>query len=390
MIDKTPMAKILINATSCRNGGAVQVVDGLIRTLLRLHPQPAADLQWIFALSKPVYESVRSIMTSQLKFEVLDDAPGDFLKGYSTRRRLLEIERHDKPDLVFTVFGPSYVRFRAPELMGFANAFMIQPGLSHYANHPWCRIVLSMMKKYLRVRYVRSAAALWVETKAAKDGIAKFARIAPDNIHVVPNSVNPELSRVARKTTEKPTDLVFISAAYWHKNHLVLPRVAACLERMNIMPDDWRFSVTIDTKSVIWSRMKKDFSCLGLLHRIHNYGPVPVSRCADVYAQALLLVHPSLLEVFSATYLEAMWFGVPIAASDRPFAREVCGDAAVYFDPLNPESIAQAIASVVEDSSIRRQLVLNGERCLGRFPSPNEKYETLVNLAIKLSTQTSQ
>lgn len=384
------MTKILINATSCRNGGAVQVADGLIRTLLRLYPKPTAELQWIFALSKPVYESVKSVITPHLRLEVLDYAPGEFLKGYSTRHRLLEMERSDKPDLVFTVFGPSYVRFKAPELMGFANPFMIQSGSSHYENHPWYRIALSLIKKHIRVRYVRSAAAIWVETNAAKEGIARFARIAPDKIHVVPNSVNPELSRVARKTVGKPTDLVFISAAYWHKNHLVLARVAACLEDMNILPTDWRFSVTVDFKSVIWSKMKRDFCRLGLLHRIHNYGPVPVSRCADVYAQALLLVHPSLLEVFSATYLEAMWFGVPIAASDRSFAKEVCGDAAVYFDPLKPESIAKAIASVLEDSSLRRQLILNGERRLGRFPSPDEKYETLVNLAIKSANQTSQ
>ena len=51
------------------------------------------------------------------------------------------------------------------------------------------------------------------------------------------------------------------------------------------------------------------------------------------------MILPTLLESFSATYIEAMFHGKTILTSDLDFARDVCGEAAFYFDPLNPQSI---------------------------------------------------
>jgi glycosyltransferase involved in cell wall biosynthesis len=37
----------------------------------------------------------------------------------------------------------------------------------------------------------------------------------------------------------------------------------------------------------------------------------------------------------------------PVAVSDIPPLREVCGDAATYFDPLEPEDIARGIRDAI-------------------------------------------
>ena len=55
---------------------------------------------------------------------------------------------------------------------------------------------------------------------------------------------------------------------------------------------------------------------------------------------AAALVYPSLYEGFGIPCVEAMACGCPVAASNVASLPEVCGDAAVYFDPLSPESIA--------------------------------------------------
>ena len=54
--------------------------------------------------------------------------------------------------------------------------------------------------------------------------------------------------------------------------------------------------------------------------------------------------------------LEALAAGIPTACSDIPPLREVAGDAALFFDPLDEDAIAAAIESVMTDAPLRERL----------------------------------
>src|SRR5215213_8016876 len=75
---------------------------------------------------------------------------------------------------------------------------------------------------------------------------------------------------------------------------------------------------------------------------VESVGYVTQDELASLYRRASALVFPSLYEGFGQPPLEAMACGCPVACSDLPPLREVCGDAAVYFDPEDPEAIAAA------------------------------------------------
>ncbi|MEY2517397.1 MAG: hypothetical protein QOJ89_4755 [bacterium] len=64
---------------------------------------------------------------------------------------------------------------------------------------------------------------------------------------------------------------------------------------------------------------------------------------ADLYAGAACLVAHSYLESFGMTPAEALLCGTPVAASDIPAHREVCGDRACYYDPADVEALAAAV-----------------------------------------------
>lgn len=66
-----------------------------------------------------------------------------------------------------------------------------------------------------------------------------------------------------------------------------------------------------------------------------------------------VLASASLDEGYGLPLAEAMAMGVPVVASDIPIFREVCGNGALYCDPHNPQTFAQAIASL--DASTTRQ-----------------------------------
>ena len=77
--------------------------------------------------------------------------------------------------------------------------------------------------------------------------------------------------------------------------------------------------------------------------RAEALGRVSQTELVDLYRRAAALVFPSLYEGFGQPALEALACACPAAVSDLPPLREVCGDAAVYFDPTDPESIAAGV-----------------------------------------------
>ncbi len=90
-------------------------------------------------------------------------------------------------------------------------------------------------------------------------------------------------------------------------------------------------------------------------------------QLADLLTHAIALVLPSLHEGFGLTALEAMAAGVPVVAARSSGVVETCGDAAVYADPHDPQSFADAIARVSADAALRRDLSERGRRHAAEF-----------------------
>jgi glycosyltransferase involved in cell wall biosynthesis len=91
------------------------------------------------------------------------------------------------------------------------------------------------------------------------------------------------------------------------------------------------------------------------------------SRLAELYASALALVHPALHEGFGLTALEAMHAGVPVLAARSPGVVETCAEAVEYFDPRDPEGLADAISELLCDEARRRELSRLGRERAGAF-----------------------
>lgn len=98
-----------------------------------------------------------------------------------------------------------------------------------------------------------------------------------------------------------------------------------------------------------------------------NVGPVPQTELHGYFRYSAALIQPTVLESFSTTYLEAMQFGTPILTSDMDFAREVCGDAAVYFDPWRADAVADVIERFRADPTIGSGLVEIGKQRMQQF-----------------------
>jgi glycosyltransferase involved in cell wall biosynthesis len=84
-------------------------------------------------------------------------------------------------------------------------------------------------------------------------------------------------------------------------------------------------------------------------------GAISYQTLEQEYQQADLGIFASSCETFGMIVLEKMSVGLPVACSERSSMHEILCDGGVYFDPLNPQSIAKAIEEYLLSPQLREQ-----------------------------------
>jgi glycosyltransferase involved in cell wall biosynthesis len=110
---------------------------------------------------------------------------------------------------------------------------------------------------------------------------------------------------------------------------------------------------------------------LSLSSRVKHLGQIDVSDLVAVYKLATLVVIPTLFESISIPMYEAFSLGVPVCASNVLALPEQAGDAAVLFDPMSPQDMADKITATLCDTSLRARLVQRGMERIGAMNIDN-------------------
>lgn len=111
----------------------------------------------------------------------------------------------------------------------------------------------------------------------------------------------------------------------------------------------------------------KKIGDLSLRANIHLTGYLPNQELPYLYNLSELFVYPSRRESFGIPPLEAMACGVAVISSATSSMPEVGGDAAVYIQPEDPETIANAITQLLTDATLREAHIEKGIRHASKF-----------------------
>jgi glycosyltransferase involved in cell wall biosynthesis len=99
----------------------------------------------------------------------------------------------------------------------------------------------------------------------------------------------------------------------------------------------------------------------------------------NLYACALVFVYPSFYEGFGMPILEAFANNCPVCLSDTSCFPEIAGEAGIYFNPSDEESIRCSITKVLNDSKYRSDMILAGNERLNQFSWKKTADETFVS-----------
>ncbi|MBI2902623.1 MAG: glycosyltransferase family 4 protein [Candidatus Methylomirabilis oxyfera] len=114
---------------------------------------------------------------------------------------------------------------------------------------------------------------------------------------------------------------------------------------------------------------------MGLSEAARFIGLQPRSRLFELYAEADLMVVPSLSESFCYVALEGAMAGIPIVATNVGGIPDVLGDAAILVPPMDPAALARGILTLLSDSTTATANATQArERAVARFG-----FETMVD-----------
>ena len=91
------------------------------------------------------------------------------------------------------------------------------------------------------------------------------------------------------------------------------------------------------------------------------------AEMASLYRHALSFVFPSLYEGFGIPILEAFSNNCPVCLSNASCFPEVAGDAAMYFEPQNAQSMYDTLKEVISSASLREELRTRGAERIQEF-----------------------
>jgi len=364
---------VMVNATNLVKGGGVQVATSFV---VEAEKAAVSDIRWHYLLSKEVAAELAALGVEPERAYVFEDSPAH---NRSCQQTIFGLERQLNPDVIFSVFGPVFMQFRSPHLMGLGNGWITHSTWLAFKSLGSPPLIAKQFAVTFYKGYWARQADRWVvEATNSRDGMLRRLHVDPAAVAVVPNSCAALFGDARVPDAEFPAPnktvrFLYLSAWYGHKNIQSIPRVAAELKRL--APDrNVKFVITIPDDEPGLATLLANAAELGVTDCIENVGRVPLADAVQLYASVDACFMPSLLETFSANYPEAMATGRPIVASDLDFAHAICGDAATYFDPTSPEAAAHVILKLLSDPQEWQRSINRGRAVVGALPTPHSKY----------------
>ncbi|HEX7613826.1 MAG TPA: glycosyltransferase family 1 protein [Thermoanaerobaculia bacterium] len=321
--------RILVDARKARDFGIGTYIRGLLGGLARLQ---------VFDLRALVLPGEEGLLATGVTATTCAARHYSLDELVAVRRAISAVapDLFHAPHYVVPFFPPRATVVTIHDLMHLNRSEHAAPAKRAYA-------------RWMIGRALRLSARVIAVSDATKKEILAFGPEWGGKVVVIPNGIREDFFEGGE---EKGSYLLFLGNDKPHKN--------------------------LDGLLSAWPRVRAAHPALSLVlagvapGRVHAEGVrvlgfVPDAEVPGLVAGARALVLPSFAEGFGLPVIEAQAAGTPVACSDIPALREAAGDAAVFFDPHDISSIADALNMLLGDEEKRRFLRNGGRERAAQF-----------------------
>ncbi len=220
----------------------------------------------------------------------------------------------------------------------------------------------------------------WVKKKLIK----KYPSLVTEKISVIYEGVEEKFNEIKSKTISKRVlkkynlkkpYLLYVGSVYPHKN---LERLILGLKKANQFSTNEKMInlIIVCARDVFLQRLKKTIKNYKAENFVKCLGFVNDEDLKILYYESLSFITPSLMEGFGLPGLEAMAAGCPVLSSKQSSLPEIYDKAALYFNPLDIDDIAEKIRTIHSSNELRRKLIKTGKQRVKNFSWQKTKDET--------------
>jgi glycosyltransferase involved in cell wall biosynthesis len=365
--------KVVINAASAKMGGAVTYIMPVLRSL----PPPESGYEFDVLLPPETAEKMEGLPPN-VRLTVTSAGRAAYWKRLwweqVTLRRWL---KKRKADALFATGNFGMFRCPVRQLLLVTNALYFSRIYRQelVARHSWRIRVPFELRRWLICRSVRQADVVMTPTRAMLDELRQFVEVESRKALVNYFGIDPlgpsspEDDRGNRDLppgNNSVVRLIYVSLYAEHKNLTTLLKTMPLLNKNR--SGKFLLKTTADPAwdGAAWTLQREDDLAVAcrpdVAPSVAFVGPLNMEQTHRLYKEGDIFVFPSLCESFGHPMVEAMAHGLPVVAADTPVNHEICGEAAVYFSPLNPEDLARQVAGVAADAALRERLATEGRR----------------------------
>jgi len=230
---------------------------------------------------------------------------------------------------------------------------------------------------------VKKASKVIAVSQNTKNDIIRHFKISSEKIAVTYEGIDSQFKIIndkekldrLRKKYNIPNSFIFYTGVWRnHKNLVGLVKAFGILKNKHKL--DCQL-VLGGKEDPYYPEVRKTWENLGLEKDIIRTGFIDQEELPLFYNAAEIFVIPSFYEGFGLIGLEAMACGTPVVSSNKTSLPEVLGNAAIYFNPDNPEEIAEKIKLVSTNKKLYNELVEKGLKQIEKYSWERMGKETL-------------
>lgn len=268
-------------------------------------------------------------------------------------------EQIELPRYLKSIGSPLLLCFTGLSPIFYKNCYFTIHDMSLYAYPKWFRFMYRAVYKINYAVQSKYARGIFTVSDFSKAEIEKYLSIDASKITVLRNSVDntPNNSMSSLANSERRNEILLVGTLEPRKN-------------IEFVIDAFLRSGIENYKLIVVGGLGSAFSKVTFSQHenIVFCGYLSDEELELKYREASIFVYPSLYEGFGLPPLEAMQRGCPVMASDRASIPEVCGDAAVYFNPEDTSDFTKKLHNLIKHYvELSPQLINSGYCRLEQF-----------------------
>ena len=372
--------RLIIDAVGASTGGNITILNNILYYLSAID----SKLKITVYIEKMPAEKYFIVTSDNIEIKSISDK-SLMQKIMWQQFGLHKTVQHDGGDVILTITNVGSFFPKIPQVVYFHQALLFIPNKQLYKFFDLAYVIrFKVLKLFVTLGFLK-AKAIIAQTDFVKQSIIKQIPSVKKKVYRIYSGI-PKVFEEHTSNWAVPAKIkddfkiLYIAHPSEYKNFDILFETAKLAKEKNMQ---FKFLLTLDRLSEdqryqnFVSQYLDKISEYEITEYFHFTGSLKNNaEIKQAYQFSDVIIHPSFVESFPQTFTEAMQYGKPLISVDLPYAREIAGDASLYFGVNDHIGLLNGIERYKTDKNLLSEMSLKSKKRVDFF-NPMKRWSEL-------------